>query len=522
MRSPTTSSASTTGRYGHHGVDDDRNDGVDVEYDGDDDGVSSNRLGKNATSLSSPPPPFVSLRDRIHKFDTVASNRMESKKLFASPSISIRRKPRSRMAQAREDEEEGGAHGPTIMVETVHSTEESKDYEEREVEFNKDHSLSPPPFNPSYSTKGNVRNEYNIHANGAHVSVKEKENKVPIYYSKNKDQQKKHVHQKQKDRLASPSSSTSTSSWSSSTSSYSTSAATSSSTTSNTRTSSNQHQGLASFTAAIRKTTPKKKRHPHPSSETTQSHPRTPNHKVKREEPMIELEERLKQLQQENQSLVKRNQSLEQTCETLWNDYRTLEAVVEAASSSTNPSNKTENNDNKRNENHKNTTSNSKQSSDTILKKRNRPDNNSNPHPLISIPLQKHVKAVHEASESNSVVTIRKEPFRLMPPEESRVVALAIAREEGRANGTTGARSGIACTRYSEYCHLDTLGTLTGNHVKVMPNANYGGSYSCDDLKNDTTTKDEDDMKKRQVDDAMDLLNSAAFLFAGSSRRQMF
>mmetsp|Transcript_12120 Transcript_12120/g.23609 ORF Transcript_12120/g.23609 Transcript_12120/m.23609 type:complete len:110 (-) Transcript_12120:112-441(-) len=109
-----------------------------------------------------------------------------------------------------------------------------------------------------------------------------------------------------------------------------------------------------------------------------------------------------------------------------------------------------------------------------------------------------------------------------MPPEESRVVALAIAREEGSANGTTGTSSGIACTRYSEYCHLDTLGTLTGNHARVMTNAKNGGNSSRDDVKNGTTTEAEDGTKKRQVDDAMDLLNSAAFLFAGSSRREIF
>jgi len=55
-----------------------------------------------------------------------------------------------------------------------------------------------------------------------------------------------------------------------------------------------------------------------------------------------------------------------------------------------------------------------------------------------------------------------------------------------------------------------------------MTNAKNGGNSSRDDVKNGTTTEAEDGTKKRQVDDAMDLLNSAAFLFAGSSRREMF
>eukprot|EP01082_Thalassiosira_pseudonana_P014014 g12554.t1 g12554 contig6:2149790-2151103(-) len=118
----------------------------------------------------------------------------------------------------------------------------------------------------------------------------------------------------------------------------------------------------------------------------------------------------------------------------------------------------------------------------------------SNEHPLIASPLRKHLKAVHAASESNSAVTVVKEPFALYPPEH---LPLRDHVSDVQKGGYLG----------SDDCHLDTLGSLTGNR-------------DGEERRRRSSNVDQDGIEKEQ-EEAMYLLNSAAFLFQKSSRRNL-
>eukprot|EP00804_Cyclotella_cryptica_P003378 CCRYP_012845-RA/>CCRYP_012845-RA protein AED:0.17 eAED:0.17 QI:0/-1/0/1/-1/1/1/0/380 len=195
----------------------------------------------------------------------------------------------------------------------------------------------------------------------------------------------------------------------------------------------------------------------------------------KLDEEECELRKRLQRLEEENERLEKVNQRLVVKCEELTRENVRLD------------------------------TSSNRDGNDCKDKKHSRSGERkhgkkrlSKEHPLISSPLRMHAMAVQEASESNSFVSVRKEPFRLFPPEhQSRCVS-----EADRSNGQE---------RTHESCHLDTLGVLTCNiqstaddfHARVRETDSISGN----------------DCEKRENEDALDLLNSAAFLFKNSRRR---
>ena len=174
-----------------------------------------------------------------------------------------------------------------------------------------------------------------------------------------------------------------------------------------------------------------------------------------------EIKKRLLQLEEENEVLQKKNQSLTNKCQLLAETNERIRASGSQVENSVN------------NGRCLRTNTKSEFAAKKILR---------NEHPLIASPLRNHVLAVQEASETNSYISVNKEPFVLFPPEH-------IPRNEQGNND-----------------HLDNLGVLTGN-VQVETDdapeydepSNAGG--------------------KRKNEEAMDLLNSAAFLFKTSRRR---
>lgn len=183
-----------------------------------------------------------------------------------------------------------------------------------------------------------------------------------------------------------------------------------------------------------------------------------------------QLKKRLQQLEKENDKLERRNARLENKCDKLKRYNATLEETVASNDQVNMCSNSTKEEAATKNDNKAKT------------KKRL-----SNEHPLIASPLRKHLKAVHAASESNSAVTVVKEPFALYPPEHLPL----------RDQGYLG----------SDDCHLDTLGSLTGNR-------------DGEERRRRSSNVDQDGIEKEQ-EEAMYLLNSAAFLFQKSSRRNL-
>ncbi|KAL7505686.1 hypothetical protein ACHAXN_003125 [Cyclotella atomus] len=164
-----------------------------------------------------------------------------------------------------------------------------------------------------------------------------------------------------------------------------------------------------------------------------------------------QLRKRLQQLEAENEKLESKNQSLENKCQVLIKENQRLEASQALADISI------------------------KKEQKSTSKKRL-----SNEHPLISTPLRIHLRAVQDASEINSFISVRKDPFPLFLPEHE-------------------------LTQNRQGDHLGDLGVLTGN------------------IQNRDTMDDIDESsnagEKRQNEEAIDLLNSAAFLFKTSRRR---
>lgn len=174
-----------------------------------------------------------------------------------------------------------------------------------------------------------------------------------------------------------------------------------------------------------------------------------------------EIKKRLLQLEEENKVLQKKNQSLVKKCQLLAEANQTFQASGSQVENSVNigrckrPHTKTE------------------FAAKKILR---------NEHPLIASPLRNHVLAVQEASETNSYISVNKEPFVLFPPKH-------IPRNEQGNND-----------------HLDNLGVLTGNvQVETDDAPEYDEPSNAGE--------------KRKNEEAIDLLNSAAFLFKTSRRR---
>lgn len=186
---------------------------------------------------------------------------------------------------------------------------------------------------------------------------------------------------------------------------------------------------------------------PHAEAVTTEIDSPSP---IKNEE--SELRKRLQQLEAENEMLEKKNQLLTSKCQALTRENERLESSVDVKI----------------------------KSEKSKVKKRH-----SNEHPLIASPLQNHVRAVQEASETNSFISVRKEPFQLYPPEYQCKSQDAERKKD----------------------HLGDLGVLTGN----MQHGTMNTAKQSDEAN---YTRE-----KRKIEEDMDLLNAAAFLFKTSRRR---
>jgi hypothetical protein len=193
----------------------------------------------------------------------------------------------------------------------------------------------------------------------------------------------------------------------------------------------------------------KKSMSPQREKVTTESDSSTPT----RPDEVTELRKRLQQLEAENDKLELKNQSLETKCQVLREENQRLEASQDLVQNSIMKEHK----------------------STSKVKKRL-----SNEHPLISTPLRNHVRVVHEASETNSFISVRKDPFPLFLPEDQ----ITTDRQGG---------------------HLGDLGVLTGN-------------VQNQDIKTDVDESSSAG-EKRKNEEAIDLLHSAAFLFKTSRRR---
>lgn len=181
-----------------------------------------------------------------------------------------------------------------------------------------------------------------------------------------------------------------------------------------------------------------------------------------------ELKKRLLQLEQQNEMLEKKNLSLTSKCQELIEENERLVSSNSATSQGINTTERRENINEK-----------------TKAKKRL-----SNEHPLISSPLRNHVRAVQEASETNSFISVRKEPFPLFAPEYQCKTSHddCVDEQMGKKND-----------------HLNDLGVLTGQGRAKKGIIQTDGACNSGE--------------KRSNEEAMDLLNSAAFLFKTSRRR---
>lgn len=188
-----------------------------------------------------------------------------------------------------------------------------------------------------------------------------------------------------------------------------------------------------------------------------------------------ELKKRLQELEEENEKLEKMNLRLVRKCEELTR----VNARIETSSHRGD-------NDSKNNKHSR--SGEMKHEKKRLIKE----------HPLISSPLRMHAMAVHEASESNSVVSVRKDPFPLFPPEQQ---PLSVCQAD-RSSGHKMAKGS---------CHLDTLGVLTCNIQKKE------GIFGANVRQTDSVS--DYNCEARENEDALDLLNSAAFLFKNSRRR---
>jgi hypothetical protein len=181
-----------------------------------------------------------------------------------------------------------------------------------------------------------------------------------------------------------------------------------------------------------------------------------------------ELKKRLLQLEQQNEMLEKKNLSLTSKCQELIEENERLASSKSATSQGINTTERREHINEK-----------------TKAKKRL-----SNEHPLISSPLRNHVRAVQEASETNSFISVRKEPFPLFAPEYQCKTSHddCVDKQMRKKND-----------------HLNDLGVLTGQGRAKKGSIQTDGACNAGE--------------KRSNEEAMDLLNSAAFLFKTSRRR---
>lgn len=203
------------------------------------------------------------------------------------------------------------------------------------------------------------------------------------------------------------------------------------------------------------------------------------------------LKKQLRALEKDNEKLMKRNSRLERKCDKLARDNLFKAAGKNSGSgSSTSTANAARQQD----------VSSSQDNSASCEMQQDDQPNKRDPddHPLIGSPLRKHMKLVHESAESNCTVTMRKAPFPLLPPEQTRVIMEARMKErEGEDDGP----------------HLGMLGNVTGT-PSLEVDANFALSYK---KRRGKRTKDGEGGSSEE-EEAVDLLTSAAFMFKTSRR----
>lgn len=207
------------------------------------------------------------------------------------------------------------------------------------------------------------------------------------------------------------------------------------------------------------------------------------------------LKRQLRALEKDNEKLMKRNSRLERKCDKLTRDNTQLMEEVEVQAAGNNSSSSTAD------AAHRKDDSNSQGSAASYGAQQEEQLNKRDPeeHPLIGSPLRKHMKFVHESAESNCTVTMRKAPFPLLPPEQTRVIMEARMKEMEEEQ--------------EDEQHLGMLGNVTGT-PSLDVDANFALSYK---KRRGKRAKDGEEGSSGE-EEAVDLLTSAAFMFKTSRR----
>ena len=202
------------------------------------------------------------------------------------------------------------------------------------------------------------------------------------------------------------------------------------------------------------------------------------------------LKKQLRALEKDNEKLMKRNSRLERKCDKLARDNTQLQAAGKNGGSGSTP-----------NAAYQQDEINSQDNGHSYEMQQEDQSNKRDPddHPLIGSPLRKHMKLVHESAESNCTVTMRKAPFPLLPPEQTRAIM------EERMKEREGEEE-------DEGPHLGMLGSVTGTPAMEV-DANFALSYK---KRRGKRTKDGEGGSEEE--EAVDLLTSAAFMFKTSRR----
>lgn len=203
------------------------------------------------------------------------------------------------------------------------------------------------------------------------------------------------------------------------------------------------------------------------------------------------LKKQLRALEKDNEKLMKRNSRLERKCDKLARDNTQLQAAGKNGDkSSSTPYAACQQDE-----------SNSQENGNSCGMQQEEQSNKRDPddHPLIGSPLRKHMKLVHESAESNCTVTMRKAPFPLLPPEQTRVIMEERMKEREGEEEDDGP-------------HLGMLGSVTGT-PSMEVDANFALSYK---KRRGKRTKDGEGGSEEE--EAVDLLTSAAFMFKTSRR----
>ncbi|KAL7437696.1 hypothetical protein ACHAXM_005789 [Skeletonema potamos] len=207
------------------------------------------------------------------------------------------------------------------------------------------------------------------------------------------------------------------------------------------------------------------------------------------------LKKHLRALEKDNEKLMKRNSRLERKCDKLTRDN--IQLMEQAAGNNSNCSSSSST---AHAAHHADSNS---QGHDSYGVYQNEQTSKRDPdeHPLIGSPLRKHMKLVHEAAESNCIVTMKKAPFPLLPPEQTRAILEARKKElEEEEDGQ----------------HLDMLGNVIGTS-SLEVDANFALLYK---KRRGKRTRDGAGGSSSSVEEeeAVDLLTSAAFMFKTSRR----